>query len=130
MLGVTGVAAISYDRRAPVIFSEGEIMPRVVVGGTRVTVRWTVDWRRHCEGELSRQVVGKDQVIRAYRKRALRVPVNLGRQVSDTIFTVAKGLPAGPVLYEGIIRFPNCGVTSRQWPIEVRVPALNFVVGP
>lgn len=130
MFGAVGAIAIKTDRAAPLTMIEGHIMPDTVSSGERVTVRWQVDWRRICEGELSRQLIGSDKIVRAYQKRFVRIPVNVGTQYSDTPFKLPPGLPAGETTYEGIIRFRDCGITSRFVPLEVKVPPVYFNVTP
>lgn len=121
---------VTRDRAPPVSFEHGEIIPNEVRAGQRVVVRWTTHWNRQCEGELSREVSGPDNVVKAYRMRVLRVPVYLGRQTADTTFIVPIGMPPGPATYDGIIRFTDCGLTSRWHPIVVQVPQLSFTVLP
>jgi hypothetical protein len=130
LVGGLGAIAIKADRAAPLAFTEGHIAPQPAAPGSVVTVNWINTWLRVCEGELSRQLIGSDGVVRAYRKHFLRVPVNLGTQRSETRFRLPPSFPQGPAVYEGLIRFRDCGMTSRIWPLEVRVPELRFSVGP
>lgn len=120
--------AVQIDRRAPLAFEYGEIVPAHATSGAEVRVRWTVAWRRQCEGELWREIVGSDNVVRYYAKSYLRVPVILGRQTSDTSFTLTEGLPRGTAIYRGVIQFSQCGVTSRIVPLTVDVPRLALAI--
>lgn len=119
---------LAYDRREPLLFEHGEIVPEHAMPGERVIVRWTTDWRRQCEGVVSRDLVGSDNVIKIYRSRPLRVPAQLGRQTADTPFHLPETMPLGHAEYRAIVRFESCGITSRIWPLQLNVPALSFDV--
>jgi len=125
---VTLASLVAADRTDPVILESGYIAEDPVRPGQRVHVRWTTTWQRQCEGVLSRELVGSDGVVKAYRKHFLRVPVNLGRQTSDTRFIVPEDMAQGEAVYSGIIRFHECGVTSRFVPLKVEVPEIGFSV--
>lgn len=128
IVGVIGAVSLKADRAAPLTFIDGHVLPDPAPNGSGVIVRWNIEWYRRCEGELSRQLIGSDGIVRAYQKRFIRVPVNTGKQFSDTRFTLPPSLPEGATTYEGLIRFRDCGLTSRLWPLEVKVPALTFMV--
>lgn len=115
------------DRDEPVEFLNGSIIPDPAIAGQSVTVRWRTNWIRKCEGITSREVVGSDKIVRAYKKEPARIPVTLGRQVSDTVFMLAT-VPPGEAEYRGVLRFHECGFTSRWYPIDVTVPSLYFDV--
>jgi len=130
MLGAVGAIAIKADRATPLTMIEGEIVPDTIRSGERITVRWLNHWNRICEGELSRQLIGSDKIVRAYQKRFVRIPINVGMQYSDTEFKLPPGLPPGETTYEGVVRFRECGFTSRFVPLEVKVPPVYFNVTP
>jgi hypothetical protein len=117
-----------FDRRPPLQFSHGAIVPVVAAPGATVHVRWNTIWRRQCLGMVSRDIVGSDNVIRIYRRHELRVPASLGPQTSDTPFALTNALPPGRTEYRAVIQFDNCGITSRLWPLTVDVPKLVFEI--
>lgn len=124
--GVGIAAIIGVDRAAPLRFEAGEILPDPAKPGTLLRVRWRTQWLRKCEGVNSRELVGSDAVIRPYAKYVMRIPAFLGEQTADTEFWLPWTMPSGPTTYRAVIRFDNCGYTSRWWPIEVRVPDVQF----
>ena len=128
VFAVALVLLIAFDRKAPLTFLQGEVRPEMPVAGQTVSVRWHTIWNRRCQGTVSREIVGPDLIIRAYRRHWLRVPVRLGQQVSDTDFQLDKALPVGATIYRAVVRFEDCGLTSRLWPIEVVAPELWFDV--
>lgn len=128
LVGLVLAFWLAADRAAPVRFIEGSIVPETVTPGQAVSVQWLDVWVRQCEATLSRELVGSDEIIRAYRSHPIRVPVKLGEQMSQTRFRVSANMPDGPATYRAILRFNDCGVTSRWWPIVVKVPSLHFTV--
>lgn len=131
VLAIAGISAWSFDRRAPLTFEGGHILPVKVTPGTPVNVRWHTVWHRQCEGVVSREVTGSDGVIRPYAKVTLRIPINVGDQTSDTSFWIPHTMPTGRARYAATVRFERCGYTSGWWPIEVRTPPVWFdVVAP
>jgi hypothetical protein len=128
IVGLALGIAIKADRAKPVLFVQATISPDPAIVGAMVNVRWTDVWYRRCEGELSRQIVSSDGVIHAYRKHIMRIPVDLGQQQIDIPFFLPRGIPAGETIYQAVVRFNNCGITSRWWPLEVSVPSLTFDV--
>ena len=123
-----GLGIIAFDRRDPINFVAGEIIPANPQAGKDVTVRWTTEWSRACEAVVSREVVGSDLIVKGYLKYDLRIPTRLGQQTSDTTFTLAQAHPSGLTAYRANLHFHSCGLTSRLWPITVETPPLYFQV--
>ncbi len=122
MVALWLVWLLSIDRADPLSLEHAEMSPNPAYAGQYVTARWSLTWGRRCEGETSREIVGSDDVIRAYAKEATRMPSILGRQRVDKGFTLPASLPPGPAIYRAIMRFPKCGITSAVWPLTVRAP--------
>jgi len=120
--------AVVYDRRDPLEYISGEILPSAPVPGDRVVVRWKTHWYRACEAVVSREIVGSDLVVRPYLKFDLRIPTRMGEQVSDNPFALSETLPHGLTSYRATLRFPNCGVTSWFVPLTVQTGDLFFQV--
>ena len=126
--GISAKTALDADRAPPVEFIEGTILPSLVIAGQRAQVRWNVDWKRQCSGLVSRELYDAEHQVRRYKPFIPPVPVQLGSQSVINEFWAFSSLPAGETKYRAIIRFTNCGFTSRWWPIELRVPDLTFQV--
>lgn len=122
------VVFLAWDRRSPLSYVKGEMFPRRPLAGQAVTVRWTTDWYRACEAEVSRETIGADLVVRAYLKFNLRIPTRLGPQSADSNFILSEALPAGLTAYNATLRFSACGVTSHIWPLSIETPTLYFEV--
>jgi len=122
------IAAVAFDRRPPLLFLQGEIIPDSVAPGATVSARWRTEWRRQCMGMVSRDIVGSDGVIRIYARHSLRVPASVGVQLSDTPFVLSNALPKGRTEYRAVVQFESCGLTSRLWPLSIEAPRLLFDV--
>jgi len=125
---LTLIGLVAFDRRPPLAFLQGEVVPQQVAPGSIVHVRWTTQWSRQCLGMVSRDIVGSDGVIRIYARHSLRIPAALGVQSSDTPFTLSNALPQGNTRYRAVVQFETCGLTSRIWPLSVDAPTLAFKV--
>lgn len=125
------IAFVVVDRRDPVSFVDGLIIPDPVMAGQVVIVRRSVVWYRACEAEVSREVVGSDQIIHPYVKFTLRIPIRLGPQVAESqqSLQLPGGLPTrASAAYHAVLRFHRCGLTSRAWPLVVDAPPISFHV--
>ena len=125
------VVLVVIDRRDPMSFGDGRVIPDPARAGQVVTARRSVVWYRACEAEVSREVVGSDRIVRPYVKFTLRIPTRLGPQVVDSQPNIQLpiGLPAhAQNSYQAVLRFHRCGLTSRVWPLVVDAPPIFFDV--
>lgn len=122
------VSLVTFDRRIPLEHIAGEIIPHNVKAGADVAVRWKIIWHRACEATVSRELVGSDLVVRAYQKYQLRIPTTMGQQVGEAQFVIAASQPPGLTAYRASLRFHDCGLTSRVWPLTIETPVLYFDV--
>jgi len=115
------------DRAPPFEYINTTISPSPAVAGQSVAVRRYLDWHRQCEGDVWREVVGPDKIVRAYDKTYTRVP-SLGHQVIESQFILPMAIPDGKAIYRGRVVFRSCGLTSRLMPIEVSFQEVAFDV--
>ena len=129
LLSVGLIIGIVYDRRPPLEYIAGEVIPERPHPGQDITARWTANWSRLCEAVVSREIVGSDLIVRPYLKFNLRIPTRLGIQTRDAPFALGDTLPLGLTAYHATLRFHDCGLTSWLWPITLNQPPLYFQVG-
>lgn len=120
------IVGVYVDRRDPFTIIEGGIEPSTIQAGQTIYVTRHTDWRRRCDGYIFREVVGSDRLIRPYTRAQIRVPAQLGPQTVKSTFRAPLDLPAGETVYRAVVKFYECGVTSRFWPLEVEVPEVSF----
>jgi len=130
MLAVVARLLLHLDRQPPVVFFAASVDPVIAAPGTKVGLTIWDTWTRACSGDVSREIVGSDGVIHAYRIKTARVPVRMGTQKFVTQFYVPHSMPPGPATYQSVVRFEDCGVTSRLWPLEVTIPPVKITVIP
>ena len=125
--------SVAYDRRPPFEYLETNIGPQPAQAGKEITVSRSVIWYRQCEGEAWTELVTpKGYVIP--RERALRYPSFLGHTMGVSHILLPRDMipeneTYGSATYRGVIKFKNCGFTSRLWPLEVPYQETTFQVG-
>lgn len=124
---VVGVTALMVDRRPPVEYIATDITPRAVYPGGTITIHRHVVWHRKCEGTALTEVVSADRIVTNY-DRNTRSPYELGDTRADRTIALPKTIAPGTTTYRGVLKFPNCGLTSRWWPIEVPYQEVTFEV--
>jgi len=131
LAAVAGGSWLTADRPPPMVFWGGEVTPNPIVldGADRLAdAEWFGTWRKSCAGRIEAEVVDADKKKHAYVQQRIKPPPNLGDAFSQIKFAVPAILPAGRAYYHAVIRFRDCGLTSKIWPIEVGVPDLYFTV--
>ena len=94
--------------------------------GADISVTRHTLWRRRCDGYIFREIVGSDRLVRPYTRSQIRVPAQLGFQSVRSTFRAPLDLPTGEAIYRSVVKFYECGVTSRFWPLEVEIPEITF----
>ena len=118
------VTAWQIDRAAPFEYIRTEISPSPAVEGQTVTVTRYVIWHRQCDGQVFREVVKPSGQIAIYDRGYRPFPAMLGPQSAASSFVLptvmlSPDMTRGVALYRGRVRFTNCGLTSRVWPIDI-----------
>ena len=126
IVAVIGAFAL-WDHREPMEHIRGKIVPNPAMPGQQVTVRWSSNWYRTCEASVHREIVTSDLIVRRYLPYKL-MPVRLGEQTSETSFMLNEMQPPGLTSHRSTLRFDECGLLSRFWPIEIHSPPLYFEV--
>ena len=127
-IGLAVAGLVAYDRRDPLSFISGEIIPHQAQAGAKVSARITTDWHRVCEAVVSRETIGADLIVRPYLKFELRIPTRLGRQTATNEFILSEALPPGTTAYRATLRFHGCGLSSLVWPLAIETPTIFFEV--
>lgn len=130
---LAGVALLQYDRRAPFQYIDTEIAPTRAAEGSTVTVTRKVEWQRPCDGEIYREVVNPNGLVSHYDRGYRPFPATLGTQTATSSFTLppimlAPNETQGTATYRGRVRFADCGLSSRLWPIEIPFIEVPFEV--
>lgn len=123
---------LHFDRMPPLEYIRTELSPSPAVEGGSLTVTRYVNWTRKCDGEIYRELVRPNGQLVNYTKNYRPYPYRLGEQSGSTTFRLPtmlmSGEQSGVAIYRGRLRFLNCGVTSRWWPIEVSFQEVSFPV--
>jgi hypothetical protein len=83
---MVGVTLLQYDRRPPFEYISTEIEPNSVPEGGELFIHRTVDWFRHCDGEIYREIVRPTGVVAEYDRGYRPFPYALGRQSASSSF--------------------------------------------
>lgn len=118
---------IAYDRRPPFEYISTEITPRMAQPGQSIIVHRHVRWHRRCEGEAWTEIVSADRIVTVYDK-GYRFPSELGDTFAERSIALPVAMRSGTATYRGMIRFHNCGITSRFSPVEVPYQEASFEV--
>lgn len=137
VLGVLIVAPIGialFDRREPIDFEKGRMLPRNVRPGEVVEVTWYATRKRNCEGEFSRRVIDAAGKINDF---IVELPIYppTGRhdgnpETFTRVFQLPAGMVPGPAYYtpRGV---HWCNVIQKWlWPIAFDAPWIPFNVLP
>jgi hypothetical protein len=125
---------VQFDRSPPLSYPADRtgvfIEPDPVKPGGSITQHRKFTWHRRCEATVYREVVGSNNIVRAYDAVKTRFPIYLGDQQGANTLVLPNGIPPGPAKLRVLYKFDECGITSRWWPLEVVVPELDFEVSP
>jgi hypothetical protein len=133
IVALVALVLLQYDRRPPFEYVDTFVEPNPVAEGGELFIHRTVRWFRHCDGEIYREVVRPTGVVAEYDRGYRPFPYSLGQQSASSSFhlpasMLAKGQDHGVATYRGRVRFTDCGLTSRIWPIEVAFQPMMFEV--
>lgn len=121
------VGFLLVDRRPPFEYISTEITPHFSYPGGSITVHRHVIWHRQCEGTAWTEIVSADRIITNY-DRGTRAPYELGDTKADRTLSLPQSMRPGQATYRGVIKFHNCGLTSRLRPIEIPYQEVLFEV--
>ncbi len=133
LLVLAGSFFLYRDRSPPFEYVSTDITPRPAQEGGVAHVTRHVIWHRHCDGEIYREIVKPSGQIALYDRAYRPFPSHLGSQSATSTFELptlilSPNAERGKAVYRGRVRFRECGLTSRLWPIEIEFQEVEFDV--
>lgn len=122
-----GFWAVSYDRRDPIVWLDGNITPNVVERGAPFAIWRKYEWKRACGATIHRTIVAPDNRVITYAPIVSRIPTFLGVQESTLEILAPPGTVEGLNKMQIIYVFSHCGITSILWPLVLPLPELSFI---
>jgi hypothetical protein len=119
---------IIVDRLPPISFISSEILPSTATPGETVTAQLFATYYRLCQAQVTRDLIGSDKVIHTYAPHWASVPGRKGEQEVEIPFQLPAKISSGKAIYQAMLVFRSCGITSRLFPIVIYTPEAQVYI--